>query len=79
MCSQCQGKHFCDCVNWKGVCIYQELRNNGNVAKTPRKTYVCNVEKLDKYNNELISIKFKAPHKLTLDLIYPGSYIHKNR
>lgn len=75
LCSQCQGKHFCDCVNWKGVCIYQELKNNGNVAKKPRQTYICNVEKLEKYNEELICIKFKAPHKLTLDLVYPGSFV----
>mgnify|MGYP000921887947 CR=1 FL=1 len=29
MCSQLQGECFCDCVNWKGVCVYQELFNNG--------------------------------------------------
>ena len=21
LCSQLQGSHFCDCLNWKGVCI----------------------------------------------------------
>lgn len=74
-CSQCQGKVFCDCLNWKGVCIYQELYNNGNKAKEGRKTFDCTVTDVVKYNNDLIIIKFKAPHKLVLDLVKPGSYI----
>lgn len=74
-CSQCQGKVFCDCLNWKGVCIYQELYNNGNKAKEGRKTFDCTVTDVIKYDNDLIMIKFKAPHKLILDLVKPGSYI----
>lgn len=75
LCSQLQGKCFCDCLNWKGVCIYQEFHDNGNKAKEGRKTYNCLV--VDKINLEkdLIMIKFTAPHKLVLDLIRPGSYI----
>ena len=36
LCSQLQGEHFCDCLNWNGVCIYQELYNNGMKAKKGR-------------------------------------------
>ena len=43
ICSQCQGECFWDCLNWKGVCVYQELYNNGNKAKEGRKTYDCTV------------------------------------
>lgn len=75
ICSQCQGEAFCDCLNWKGVCIYQELYNNGFVAKDGRKTYDCNIEEVINYDNKLIVIKFKSPHKLVLDLVKPGSYI----
>ena len=75
ICSQCQGKMFCDCLNWKGVCIYQELYNNSNKAKEGRKTYNCVVTNVDKYDNNLIIIEFKAPHKLVLDLVKPGSYV----
>lgn len=74
-CSQCQGKCFCDCLNWKGVCIYQELHNNGNKAKDGRKTYDCIVKEVIKFNEDAIMIKFEAPHKLVLDLVKPGSYI----
>nr|WP_291701985.1 sulfide/dihydroorotate dehydrogenase-like FAD/NAD-binding protein [Clostridium sp.] len=75
ICSQCQGECFCDCLNWKGVCIYQELHNNGYKAKEGRKTYDCNVEDVINYSNNGILIKFRAPHKLVLDLAKPGSYI----
>src|SRR5471030_1499757 len=74
-CSQCQGKVFCDCLNWKGVCIYQELYNNGNKAKEGRKTYDCIVKDVINYNNNLIVIEFNAPHKVVLGLVKPGSYI----
>lgn len=62
-------------MNWKGVCIYQELHNNGNKAKEGRKTFECNVTEVLNYNDELVIIKFKAPHKLVIDLVKPGSYI----
>ena len=75
ICSQCQGKVFCDCLNWKGVCIYQELYNNSNKAKDGRKTYNCIVTNVTNYSNKLLVIKFKAPHKLVLDLVKPGSFI----
>ena len=75
ICSQCQGKAFCDCLNWKGVCIYQELYNNSNKAKEGRKTYNCVITDVVNYRGNLIIIKFKAPHKLVLDLVKPGSYV----
>jgi NAD(P)H-flavin reductase len=75
ICSQCQGKVFCDCLNWKGVCIYQEFYNNSKKAKEGRRTYDCIIKDLTNYENNLIIIKFNAPHKLALDLAKPGSYI----
>ena len=75
LCSQLQGSHFCDCLNWNGVCIYQELYNNGNKAKEQRKAYTCKVSEKVLYDNEVLLIKFKAPHKLVIDLSKPGSFI----
>ncbi len=75
ICSQCQNKSFCDCLNWKGVCVYQELYNNNNKAKEGRKTFKCNVNKIIKFNDELMILQFKVPHKLALDLKKPGSYV----
>lgn len=70
-----QGSHFCDCLNWKGVCIYQELHDNGNKAKEQRKTYTCKVCEKILYPDDVLLIKFEAPHKLVIDLARPGSFI----
>lgn len=70
-----QGSHFCDCLNWKGVCIYQELHDNGNKAKEQRKTYTCKVCEKVLYPDDVLLIKFEAPHKLVIDLARPGSFI----
>lgn len=75
MCSQLNGECFCDCVNWKGVCIYQEFNNNGMKAKEGRKTYNCEVVSAEEIEKGMMMIKFIVPHKLAIDLIKPGSYI----
>jgi NAD(P)H-flavin reductase len=75
LCSQLQGSCFCDCLNWKGVCIYQEFYDNGNKAKAERKTYSCEVDEATACEKGLLLIKFKAPHKLAIDLAKPGSFI----
>lgn len=74
LCSQLQGEHFCDCLNWNGVCIYQELYNNGMKAKKGRSTYSCKINYLRK-TEELILVRIDVPHKLALDLVKPGGYI----
>ena len=70
-----QGSHFCDCLNWNGVCIYQELYNNGNKAKEQRKAYTCKVSEKVLCQDDVLLIKFEAPHKLAIDLAKPGSFI----
>ncbi|MFC3905510.1 sulfide/dihydroorotate dehydrogenase-like FAD/NAD-binding protein [Clostridium disporicum] len=75
LCSQLQGSHFCDCLNWKGVCIYQEFHDNGNKAKEQRKVYKCKVSEKVLYPNDVLLVKFEAPHKLVIDLARPGSFI----
>lgn len=75
MCSQLQGESFCDCCNWKGVCVYQEFYNNNNKAKETRKTFNCKMVDVNHIEDDLIMIKFKSPHKLAMDLVKPGSYI----
>ena len=75
LCSQLHGSTFCDCLNWKGVCIYQEFHDNGNKAKEQRKTYTCKVCEKVLYPDDVLLIKFEAPHKLVIDLARPGSFI----
>lgn len=75
ICSQMHGKCFCDCSNWKGVCIYQEFFNNGMKAKKGRDKYSSKILSIDNYKNDLLLIKLEVFHKLALQLMNPGSYI----
>ncbi|MDD6793818.1 MAG: FAD-binding oxidoreductase, partial [Clostridiaceae bacterium] len=75
LCSQLHGTCFCDCLNWKGVCVFQEFHNNGLKAKEGRKTYSCKITFVNEIEKDLLMIKFDAPHKLALDLVKPGSFI----
>ena len=75
LCSQLHGKCFCDCVNWKGVCIYEEFASNGFKAKEGRKTFTCDVIDAVEVEEGLLFIEFRAPHKLCIDLLGPGKFI----
>ncbi|MCR3761250.1 sulfide/dihydroorotate dehydrogenase-like FAD/NAD-binding protein [Clostridium felsineum] len=75
LCSQLKGKDFCDCTNWKGVCIYQEYTWNGNKAKIGRSEYVCKVLKKELLDANLVSFTILTKKKLTEELLYPGSYV----
>lgn len=78
ICSNLQGKNFCDCANWNGVCIYQDFNDNGCKSKDGRKTSVCRIKSLKNSNDQLIMITVNVPHKLSLDLKKPGSYVFIN-
>jgi len=75
LCSQLQGKSFCDCKNWKGTCIFQELNWNNNKATTERENYVAVIVEKRLIDNELIKFVIKTSHELCKQLIKPGSYI----
>lgn len=75
LCSQLSGKTFCDCINWKGVCIYQEYMWNGGRARSERKEYLCKVLKKEKPEKDLVIFTLSTSHKIVQDLLHPGSYI----
>lgn len=75
LCSQLSGKEFCDCVNWKGVCIYQEFIWNKNRAKEERKTYSCTIKEKTIIEEKIVLFKIEMPHKIVTDLVHPGSFV----
>jgi dihydroorotate dehydrogenase electron transfer subunit len=75
LCSQLSGKTFCDCVNWKGVCIFQEFVWNANKAKPGRKSYLCKLISKEFVDDGLIMFNILVSHKLAQDLIHPGSFL----
>lgn len=75
LCSQLHDKCFCDCINWKGVCIYEEFASNGFKAKEGRKSFTCKVIEAKELEEGLLFIEFEAPHKLCMDLLGAGKFI----
>lgn len=75
LCSQLSGKTFCDCINWKGVCIYQEYMWNGGKAKEERKSYTCSILSKTAVDEDIIILKVRITHKLARDLVHPGSFV----
>lgn len=75
LCSQLQGKSFCDCKNWKGTCIYQELYWNNNKATSERENYIGSIIEKKEIAKDLIKLVIKTSHQLCKELVKPGSYI----
>ena len=75
LCSQLSGKTFCDCINWKGVCIYQEYVWNGNKPRAQRRNFMCKVIKKEKVEKNVLLFTLLTTHKVAQDLLHPGSYI----
>lgn len=75
LCSQMQGKKFCDCTNWKGVCIYQEYVWNGNKPNKQRKITLCKIIKKQNIDKDIIAFTIIAKHKLVQELSVPGAFI----
>lgn len=75
ICSQLQGKVFCDCINWKGVCIYQEYIWNGSKSKDHRENLSAEILEKRFINPKIIYLKLKVTKTLARELNQPGSYI----
>lgn len=75
ICSQLQGKEFCDCINWKGVCIYQEYIWNGGKRKKPREGISARVLEKKAVSDKTLFLKIKVSKTLSRELNQPGSYL----
>lgn len=75
LCSQLQGKTFCDCRNWKGVCIYQEYVGNKNRMKVSRKSYLCSIVKKEIVNTNTLIITVLVTKTMARELNQPGAFI----
>jgi NAD(P)H-flavin reductase len=75
MCSQLQGKVFCDCINWKGVCIYQEYIWNRSHCKENRPVQRCRVLAVVKVSPAVSLLTFEVQKTLARELNQPGAYI----
>lgn len=75
ICSQLSGKTFCDCINWKGVCIFQEYYLNGNKAKDTRKNITGKIIEKELLEDTLILFTIKVPHNFACEVLPVGSFV----
>ena len=73
-CSLIQGSKTCDCI-WQGVCIYNELEHNKNVACNQKIDTLCDVKVKKEILKDIYLLEIKTPKKLLEELLNPGSYI----
>lgn len=75
LCSQLQGKEFCDCKNWKGTCIFQEFEWNKNKAQEGRRYFDGIIVEKQYIRHDVILLKINTEHYLCKNLLKPGSFI----
>lgn len=75
MCSQLQGKTFCDCRNWKGVCIYHEYVSNRKQQKESRKSMLCQILHREEVSEDLVILKIRINRSMARELNTPGAYV----
>lgn len=75
ICSQLHGKEFCDCLNWKGTCIYQEFLWNGCKSKKIREFKKFKIEKREYFREDILKLDIKVNKELSRDLNNIGAFV----
>ena len=78
VCSQVNGKAFCDCNASGGICIKEELLRNGGKAKPGRLTYECEVISVI-HHDGLVFFRVTVPLSLESELKRPGGFVFVRR
>lgn len=79
ICSQLRDKKFCDCLNWKGTCIYQDYIWNMERAKKAREYIEFEVVEKSFIRDDLLVIKVKVDSYLARELNEFGAYVFMKR
>lgn len=75
ICSQLKDKVFCDCLNWKGTCIYQEFINNKEKASKARQFERYNVIKKEYIRKDLFLLDIEVSKTLARELNNLGAFV----
>lgn len=75
ICSQLQGLPFCDCVHWKGVCIFQEYVWRGERIASPREIDDAGIVRKAKVSSNTYLLRLGVGAEMARKLNMPGSYI----
>lgn len=75
VCSQLQGETFCDCLNWKGVCVYQEYVWNRSQMKEGRSSLLCDLINIEQVSDAVLVLTIAVNKTLARELNQPGAYV----
>ena len=75
ICSQLKNKVFCDCLNWKGTCIYQEFINNNSKRKKARQYKTCTIINRQNLREDILLFDIKVNNALARELNNIGAFV----
>lgn len=75
ICSQLHGKFFCDCLDWKGICIYQEFIWNNKKCKKTRQYHNYLIEDKHYIREDLLQLDIKVSRYLARELNNLGAFV----
>ncbi|MEG0371558.1 MAG: sulfide/dihydroorotate dehydrogenase-like FAD/NAD-binding protein [Clostridium sp.] len=75
ICSQLRDKKFCDCLNWKGTCIYQDYIWNMERSKKAREYLEFNVLEKCFIREDMFLLKVQVDSYLARELNEYGAYV----
>ena len=81
VCSRLQGKDCCDC-KWSGVCVYEELVQNGGKVRGTRRDFAADVLKKEEFGEgetALTVLTLGGPRGFALRAALPGSFVFLRR
>ncbi|KMT21375.1 sulfide/dihydroorotate dehydrogenase-like FAD/NAD-binding protein [Clostridium cylindrosporum] len=79
ICSQLRDKRFCDCLNWKGTCIYQNYIWNMERAKKAREYMEFSVLEKKFIREDIFILKVQVDSYLARELNEFGAYVFMKR
>jgi dihydroorotate dehydrogenase electron transfer subunit len=75
ICSQLKDQCFCDCLNWKGTCIYNEFIWNNHKGKKSREYQVYKILNKKYLRNDLMYLDIKVDMELARELNNIGAFV----
>lgn len=75
MCSQLQGEVFCACLNWQGVCIYQEYIWHNSRRREDRQIALYEILNCTPRGTNVIIARIQVELSLARELKQPGAYV----
>lgn len=75
ICSQLNSEVLCDCLNWKGTCIYQDFINNNSKRKETRKFKACDIIAKQNIREDIFMLEIKVDNVMARELDNIGAFV----